>query len=133
MSGQAPAWPGLPMGQHYKVTMSAHCYLSVPILICTLMLAGRKTPTTNHSIQSHLVKSMSFCQVHVHMLGPSGGRSRSSHLDLDLEQESPHRFLLFLFFVLFCSSGFIALNNMLSVLLDWSCSPNDNNHCTVWT
>ena len=40
-------WPCLPVGQHYKVIMSRHCYESVPVLILPQMLPGCKTPTTN--------------------------------------------------------------------------------------
>ena len=36
-------WPCLPVEQHYKVAVGAHCYKSVPILIWTYMLPGHKT------------------------------------------------------------------------------------------
>ena len=39
--------PGLPVSQHYKVTMSVHCQSKVSILMSPKMLPGRKTPTTN--------------------------------------------------------------------------------------
>ena len=35
--------PGFPVGQHYKITMFAHCHKSVHILILPEMLLGRKT------------------------------------------------------------------------------------------
>ena len=42
--------PGVPVRQHYQVTMSVHCHKSVPILIWPYMLLRCKTITTNKNI-----------------------------------------------------------------------------------
>ena len=39
-------YSAVPVGQHYKATMSAHCHKSVPIPIWPQMLLGCKTQTT---------------------------------------------------------------------------------------
>ena len=48
------AWcwrPNLPVRQHYKVAMRAHCLKSVPVLIWPLMLIGRKVTIKKATIQ----------------------------------------------------------------------------------
>ena len=46
-------WPGLPVGQHYKVVLSVHCHTSGPLMIWPYMFPGRKTPTTNQQSDQH--------------------------------------------------------------------------------
>ena len=59
-------WPGVPMRQHYKVTMSVHCHKSVPILIWPDMLLGRKQQTNKsyHQMICMLIKSL-ICAIFV--------------------------------------------------------------------
>ena len=45
---------GLPVGQHYKVAMSAHRHKSVSILICPYMLPGHKTLNKQNKANRHL-------------------------------------------------------------------------------
>ena len=58
-------WHVFPTGQQYKVAMSARYDKSVPILIRSYMLLGRKTPATNHAgrmpgVALHVCNQLAF-------------------------------------------------------------------------
>ena len=57
-------WPGFPVGQHYKITMSAHCHKLVPVLIWPYMLLGHKT--TNKPTHMHTCTHRTIANAHMH-------------------------------------------------------------------
>ena len=51
---------GVPVRQHYKVAMSAHCRRSVPVLIGPEMLLGYKTPTNSKQDTATIYNEYTF-------------------------------------------------------------------------
>ena len=66
-------WPGFPVGQHYKVTMSAHYHKLVHTMIWPRMLLAHKIPNTSvlaggHCVGGVTVKGAAWRVSHGHLL-----------------------------------------------------------------